>query len=230
MMASLVIVMVIVPWLLRPERPRSEGSRPPAPPRRIRTERFMLRCWEAPDAPRLKAALDASLDHLHPWVPWARTEPYPLELVADRIEQRRAEFTAETGFDYGIFDPEGSELLGGAGLYPRVGPGALELGYWVRADRTGRGIATEAATELTRIAFETLGVGRVEMHIDPRNAPSLRIPKKLGYPLVGPLGAKDAEEEGVAHDTLVFALTREEYAATDPDRPHDRAGRGHDRS
>ncbi len=49
------------------------------PPYRIRTERLTIRCWEPRDASLLKDALDSSLDHLRPWMPWALEEPRPLD-------------------------------------------------------------------------------------------------------------------------------------------------------
>ena len=39
-------------------------------PYRIETERLVLRCYDPEDAPLLKDAVDRSLDHLRPWMPW----------------------------------------------------------------------------------------------------------------------------------------------------------------
>ena len=50
-------------------------SHPAIPPERVETARFVLRRWRAADAPRFKAALDASLAELAPWIPWAADEP-----------------------------------------------------------------------------------------------------------------------------------------------------------
>ena len=58
------------------------------PPYRIETERLVLRCWDPRDAPLLKDAIDSSLDHLRPWMPWAREEPKPLE---ETLNHRGAE-------------------------------------------------------------------------------------------------------------------------------------------
>lgn len=44
----------------------------------------------------------------------------------------------------------GDEVVGGCGLHRRVGPGGLEIGYWVHAAWTRRGIA--AAAGFTRVA------------------------------------------------------------------------------
>jgi RimJ/RimL family protein N-acetyltransferase len=48
------------------------------PAYRIHTQRLVLRCWHPTDAPLLKAAIDASLEHLRPWLPWAQYEPTDL--------------------------------------------------------------------------------------------------------------------------------------------------------
>ena len=156
----------------------SEATRPPV---RIETARCVLRPWDLADAARLKRALDLSVDHLHPWISWSQREPYELSTVQGRIERQRAEFAEGTGFDYGVFDLSESEVVGGAGLYARIGPAALELGYWILAERVGRGLATEVARALTTAAFDTPGIDRIEMHIDDRNAASLRLPGKLGF-------------------------------------------------
>lgn len=52
------------------------------PPYRIVSERLVIRCWEPPDAPLLKDAIDSSLEHLQPWMPWAQTEP---QLLSEKV-------------------------------------------------------------------------------------------------------------------------------------------------
>ena len=49
------------------------------PAYRIVTPRLVIRCWDAGDAPRLKEAIDSSLDHLRSWLQWAAQEPESLE-------------------------------------------------------------------------------------------------------------------------------------------------------
>src|SRR5215468_9191886 len=58
----------------------------PSIPERITTERLLIRCWEPADAPALRAAIDASLDQLREWLPWALSEPTPVEELAFRLE------------------------------------------------------------------------------------------------------------------------------------------------
>src|SRR6185503_83625 len=139
------------------------------PPYRIETERLVVRCWEPRDAPLLKDAVDSSIEHLMPWMPWAVYEPQSLQEKVDLLRQFRGNFDLGKDFVYGIFDGDESEALGGTGLHTRVGDQAYEIGYWMRASRTGSGFGTEATAALTRVAFELTEVERIEIRCDPAN-------------------------------------------------------------
>ena len=170
------------------------------PAYRIVTPRLVLRCWDPRDAPLLKDAIDSSLDHLRPWMPWARHEPQTLAQKVELLREFRGQFDLGADSIYGIFDAGEGRVLGGTGLHPRIGTGGLEIGYWIRADAAGRGIATEATAALTRVAFELAGVERVEIHCALENHASAAIPRKLAYSLQEPAG-----------DDLVFTLTAAEF-------------------
>jgi len=64
------------------------------------------------------------------------------------------------------------QVVGAGGLHRRIGPRALDLGYWVHAAYLRRGIATAIARRLCAIAFAEPAIGRVEIRHDPRNEPS----------------------------------------------------------
>jgi RimJ/RimL family protein N-acetyltransferase len=194
----------------------SETLRTATPPYRIETERLVLRCYDPRDAPLLKEAIDASLDHLRPWMPWARVEPQPIEQKVELLRMFRGDFDRGTNFTYGVFEPDESRLLGGSGLHPRGGKGSLEIGYWVRADAIGRGLATEITAVLTRVGFERCGLARVDIQIDPTNERSLSIPRKLGFVEEGRLRRRldPHEDGGPRRDSLMFTMLAEELAAS----------------
>ena len=54
------------------------------------------------------------------------------------------------------------------------------LGYLVTTNRTGAGIATEAARLVAQYGFEKLGLQRIEIVVHKDNAPSLKVAEKLG--------------------------------------------------
>ncbi|HEU0076638.1 MAG TPA: GNAT family protein [Longimicrobiaceae bacterium] len=59
------------------------------------------------------------------------------------------------------------------------------LGYQGGAPYTGRGYMTEGVGLVLRHAFGPLGLHRVEANIQPDNAPSLALVKRLGFTLEG---------------------------------------------
>jgi RimJ/RimL family protein N-acetyltransferase len=105
--------------------------------------------------------------------------------------ERRREFLARgeegwtTGSDFAflLLDAGETTVLGTMGLHRRIGPRAIELGYWVHVDHVGRGIATTAAAALTEAALALPDVDRVEIHCDEANVRSAAVPRKLGYRL-----------------------------------------------
>jgi RimJ/RimL family protein N-acetyltransferase len=185
------------------------------PPYRVVSERLVLRCYTPVDAPLLKDAVDSSLEHLRPWMPWAQ-EPASLDETIALLRRFRGRFDLDDEAIYGIFVPDGSEIVGGAGLHPRVAPGGLEIGYWIRSSRTGAGLATEAAAVLTRVAIELCGMDRVEIHVDPANAASLAIPRKLGYREEATLRRRlpPVDPSGSPRDDVIFSLLAEELPAS----------------
>ncbi|WP_437317982.1 GNAT family N-acetyltransferase [Sorangium sp. So ce385] len=185
------------------------GERPPAC---ILTARLTLRAWRPEDAPSIRAAIDSSLAHLRPWMPWAVNEPASLEATTALLEKFRDDFTAGRDFHYGIFTRDEREVLGGTGLHPRIGPGAIEIGYWLREGATGRGYATEAVARLTRVALEEVGWSRVEIRCDPRNTASAAVPRRLGYRHVTTLEANALTPAGEPRDTMVWEQTAAELA------------------
>jgi RimJ/RimL family protein N-acetyltransferase len=175
----------------------------------------VLRCWEPSDAPRLKEAVDSSLEHLRPWMPWALDEPQPLEQKVRLLRQFRADFDRGEDFIYGIFSPDESEVVGGSGLHPRIGPDAFEIGYWIRADRIGEGRATETAAALTRVGLEACGAEWIEIRLDPLNERSSAIPRKLGFREDATLRRRlPAEGAPAMRDVTIFSLFREQLPGT----------------
>jgi RimJ/RimL family protein N-acetyltransferase len=182
------------------------------PPYRIETERLVIRCYDPEDAPLLKEAVDSSIDHLLPWMPWARFEPQTLDEKLQLLRGFRSDFDADEQYPYGVFELDESRQLGGAGLHRRGGEGSLEIGYFLRADATGRGLATEVAGVLARVAIEKSGVDRVDIQVDPANERSLLVPRRLGFVEEATLRRRlePKEHGGPRRDTVMFTLLAEE--------------------
>ena len=137
-----------------------------------------VRQYTLDDVPAMHEAIVESIDHLRPWMPWVALEPLTLAQRTAMVRRWLGEGTENLVIVVdGIY-------AGGTGLHDRVGPTGREIGYWVRASMTGRGIATEAARQLTERALDIPGVDQVEIHHDKANLASRRVPEKLGYTLM----------------------------------------------
>src|SRR5262249_57681308 len=90
----------------------------------------------------------------------------------------------ESGTAFGYAITSGGAAVGSCGLMARIGPGGLEIGYWVRAGRLRQGLATAAAAALVDAAFGPPGLDRGGIVHDEANVGSKGGPRKLGFPQI----------------------------------------------
>lgn len=175
-----------------PAGTHEQHTRAPMPvPVELRTARLLLRPWRAEDAPLLHPVLATNQAHLGPWIPARVAEPVPLPALAQRLAGFAADFAAAREWRYGLFAAGERSVLGEVGLYPRDAAGRvpyaaadhIEIGYWLRAEATGQGLATEAARAVLAVADRLPGLTRVEIRCDARNRPSAAVPRRLGFVL-----------------------------------------------
>ena len=178
----------------------------------IRTDRMLLRCWSHEDAPRLRASLDRSSEHLRPWIPFMKCEPRSLEDTARWLIGRRAWFDEGVHYCYGMFSPDGSELIGEMTLQKHAFPHEFELGYWIDIEHTGHGYGIEGTAVLTRLCFEYLEAELIEINYARENAASGTIPKRLGYTHECTRARRYVDCNGDRHDLEAYILFREDYA------------------
>jgi len=186
----------------------------PGPAYRIETDRLVIRCWNPVDAPLLKEAIDASIDHLLIYMPWAAGEPQPLQAKIDLMRKFRADFDSNVNYVYGIFNRDETHVVGGTGLHTRAGEKAREIGYWIHKDHVRKGYATETAAALTKVAFAVGHMERVEIFCNVDNTASSAVARKLGYTLDGRLRKRLYETDGTWRDAFVFSMLSDEFAGS----------------
>jgi ribosomal-protein-serine acetyltransferase len=157
-----------------------------APTARVEAGWLVCRRVQLGDARDLYEAVEASMDHLRPWMPWV--EGYTPEMAEQFVGRnaQQAGHAAMPDAAYVACDHRGS-LLGVCGLHAPLGENSLEIGYWVDVRHIRRGVATLASAALTEIAFGIPGLQAVEIHHDQANVASGAIPAKLGYEHVATL-------------------------------------------
>ena len=167
------------------------------------------------------AAIDVDRASFIPWLlPWVRVDNHTVAECIYNIERfRRGREQTEpvpTDFAMGIFDGASGEAVGGTGFH-RLDPSThqAEIGYWIRADRRGQGLCTEAVAGLISWGFAAQAEGgwgfrRIEIACAGANVASRAIPRKLGLRLeVHQVGHRWVEGIGW-DDTLGWAVLAEE--------------------
>jgi RimJ/RimL family protein N-acetyltransferase len=184
------------------------------PAERIEAGGIALQRAGAPDTDEVVEAVNESLEHLRPWMPWAR-QPATPQSIGDFLGKAGRDWDAGREFQFAVRGPRGDRahaVIGFIGLHDRVGPGGLEIGYWVHVDCTRRGVATMAAAALTRSALGLGGVSRVEIHCDAANTRSAAIPAKLGFRL-DRVVSRSAEAPGETGRLMIWGATSAIVAA-----------------
>ena len=186
-----------------------DRATPPSPAAPLNTARLILRSWTPGDALALKAALDASRPELARFTPWVLDESDSVDALRQKLGRFADRFRSGTEWRYAIATQIAPALpIGECGLYPRVGPSALEIGYWLATSATRRGFATEAAAALTAEAFRLAHVEHVEIRCDPANGPSMRVPERLGYRARPAIVREDDADARRRGEVVVWDLDR----------------------
>lgn len=86
------------------------------------------------------------------------------------------------------------------------------LGYWIGEEFAGNGYMTEALPLVLRVAFQGLGLHRVEANIQPHNTPSIALAKKVGFRKEG-YSPKYLEIRGQWSDHERWAILADEFLA-----------------
>jgi ribosomal-protein-alanine N-acetyltransferase len=134
------------------------------------------------DAPALRQIAQDDHDFLAPWEPqcderWL-TEAGQREEIGARLDQYRLGLA----LPHVVLDGAG-EVVGRITLN-NVVRGAFQscsVGYWIRSAANGRGHATSAVRRMLALAFDELGLHRVEAGTLVHNAASQRVLERNGF-------------------------------------------------
>jgi RimJ/RimL family protein N-acetyltransferase len=106
---------------------------------------------------------------------------------------------------------DSEELIGDLSLWLRSREHRQgEIGFMFHPAHQGRGYATEAATAVLGIGFETFGLHRISGSCDARNMASARLMERLGMRLEGTLRETEYVK-GAWCDELIYAMRADEW-------------------
>jgi RimJ/RimL family protein N-acetyltransferase len=156
-----------------------------------------LRPFEESDVPAITAACQ------DPEIPRWTAVPSPYT-EADA----RAWLASDEEESFAVVDRVSGELLGSIGVRYLDG-GIGEVGYWVKREARGRGIATRALGLVARWALVDKGLGRFQLRADVGNETSQRVAEKAGFVREGVLRSS-LGLKGERRDAIMYSLVRED--------------------
>jgi len=177
----------------------------------LATERLALRPLRAADAEEL--VNDWAVVRMLSRLPF----PYPRDLTDEWIASTARQIADGTGYHLAITGHEaGQEMIVGCiGLRLDIKPRTGNLGYWVGRRFWGHGVATEAATRLSRWALANLDLDRLEAHAAEDNAASAAVLRRIGFRMTG-TGRERFLARGGEHPVLRFQATRDDFSPRAP--------------
>lgn len=142
--------------------------------------------------------------------------PKTLEEITAKHEKARASFDRD-GFGFMLlFERDGGELFGHAGLKQVDNPlagnvGDFEIGWLVREDRWRMGYATEAMIAVIHWAFDTHNAPHLVALTSESNVPSWQLMEKLGMERRKDLDFEDPAYPPQDNPTIQYSLTKAQW-------------------
>jgi ribosomal-protein-alanine N-acetyltransferase len=171
--------------------------------------RVTVRLVRAADGPELVAANLASIRFHEPWV-------YPCrEAATFQAYLRSCDGARKVGF---LVRERASGRIAGVINLSEITRGALQsayCGYYGIAGFAGRGLMREGLGLVLDQAFGRLGLHRVEANIQPGNAPSLALARRIGFRHEG-FSPRYLKVGGEWRDHERWAILAEEWTALKP--------------
>jgi RimJ/RimL family protein N-acetyltransferase len=168
---------------------------------RLSGARVVLREWRPEDAPAVEAWADDTEVRAYLVRGAEELRREPEVAMAEAARSPRLEYWLALEHEGGVV---GSAVLRVESNRHRRG----EIGYVVRRDRWGLGLATEAARLLLAFGFDELRLERVWATCHPRNAASARVLERIGMEREGLLRAHYLAHDGTRVDAVLYAIVR----------------------
>lgn len=163
-------------------------------PYEILTERLALKSANPLYAGLVYEYHSRNRDDLQTWLPIRHENYYTLERQVGILTTKAALFEADEEYRFLLFKRDDNEKVIGEFGFSNIIRGAFDscfLGYQVDKNEHNNGYITEALEAGIKFIFSEKKLHRIEAHVMPRNMPSIKVLKKLGF-----------EEEGYSKNYL----------------------------
>ena len=108
----------------------------------------------------------------------------------------------------GISDKATDKLIGDVGICVKKDGEVGEIGFSLRAESQGDGLAFEAVSLCLQLLFEQTSLDRIQGITDSRNEPSIRLMERLG---MRRLESIETEFRGLPCIEFLYSISRTSY-------------------
>ena len=173
-------------------------------------DRLLLRPFRLTDLERLHAAIEESVVELSRWMSWCHAD-YSVNETRSWLQRQQEEWDTARAFNFGVFDRQKGDLLGGCGINRIDADYRLaNLGYWIRSSQVGNGYASDATRLLATYGFDRLNLERIEIVVAVQNTASIRVAEKAGAVMEGIL-RKRLRIHQQNCDAIMFSLVPTDF-------------------
>ncbi len=165
----------------------------------------IIRKWRVSDAVDLSEVLSENgiTDNLRDGLP----NPYTRKDGEDYIN---AMLSSDENDTFAFAVTVGDKAVGSIGVFRKENVHRLtaEIGYYISEKHRGKGIMTEAVTQVCRYVFENSDIIRIYAEPFSRNKASCRVLEKAGFTFEGTIRC-GAVKNGEVLDMKMYSLIRE---------------------
>ena len=174
---------------------------------KLETDRLILKKISVSDAEDMYSY--ASLNSVTRFLLWS---PHlNIEDTRGYIEFLNRQYKKGTYADWGVFLKSEGRLIGTTGFADfDFENNTGEVGYVLNPAYQGNGYMSEAVSAVLSVAFDCIGLERVDLRIMEENKPSMRLASRLGF-YFEKIGEEPLNVKGVDRIIHYYSLTKEKW-------------------
>lgn len=159
-------------------------------------------------AEEITEVVQANLDQLKLWMPWA-TDEYSIDSAREFIKYNLNEFAQNGSFNASIIWNE--QFVGGVGFHNLdLKNKSAHIAYWLAKEAQGKGIVTKCCRELFDYLFDDLKLNRIQINCNVENLKSRAIHERFEFQLEG-IHRQVEFFDNRFGDWAVYAMLKEDW-------------------
>jgi ribosomal-protein-serine acetyltransferase len=169
-----------------------------------------MRLVRETDVDTVLEVVTQNYDHLRTFMEWAKPD-YSRADAEEWVSKAANRTGDDQPLNFCLF--RGDKMIGTIGFATfDMGARVTEIGYWIAGAEEGTGIMSRATEKLLELAFERLGMNRVQIRCADANTRSAAIPQRFGFVQEG-RQRQHMVRDGKIYEFLIFGLLRDEWRA-----------------